>query len=503
MFINQIAIRKFNHRNQLGLLLVIISIFIVNLLFLTDYPYIHSDEAWLSGFTRTVVEKETFKTSEYFFNTYPRPIHGLKIIFVSLQIVIMKVLGYSPTSFRLLSLIASMIPLYLIGIYFVKKKSFLYGTLISILLGFQIQFILMSHTARQESLILLLMIAVWYLIEKQKHPILIGLIIAIGIGIHPNSFLIACGAGSIYLYKIWLKEYQLKSLVQLVITVASGALIFILISFYLNPNFFYDYMHYGEQLGVINHSLNRFEGFYYYYYKLFNQIGGTYLLVKIKLEILLILIWLALGFILIYKKKASTALLMLYGINVGYFLIGRYNQTAIIFSVVFSLIILMDYIRKWQWSYLPLIILVLFTVNTSYHEIISTNYEAYSALSQQISIIPPDAKILGNLNLEYHLNYDQLLDYRNLWDLKDGEFQDYLTQNSIEYIVFSEELSYIESTSPKWDILYGPMAYYDEMIRYLETCEIVHTFESRTYGMRIARYIEDYPWTITIYKCRP
>jgi len=61
-------------------------------------------------------------------------------------------------------------------------------------------------------------------------------------------------------------------------------------------------------------------------------------------------------------------------------------------------------------------------------------------------------------------------------------------------------MSYIKKTSPKWDILYGPLAYYDSMMKYLKKCELVESFESKTYGMRIARYVNTYPWKIDIYK---
>lgn len=81
---------------------------------LMDFPYVHSDEAWLSGFSRTVLDKGSFQTREPFFDLYPRAIHGLRVIFVSAQMLVIKWFGYSIKSVRSLSLILSLLSLTLI-----------------------------------------------------------------------------------------------------------------------------------------------------------------------------------------------------------------------------------------------------------------------------------------------------------------------------------------------------------------------------------------------------
>lgn len=486
------VISKSNRQNKYILIIVISLYFLVSLSTLTDYPFVHSDESWLSGFTRTALSEGTFKTSEYFFTSYPRPIHGMKIVFTFLQALFIKLLGYNIWSVRLLSLIISTISLFLIGDYFVKKKSVLFGCLSILAIGSQIQFILMSHTARQEAVILFFFTLVWLL--KEKSPILLGIIITLAIGVHPNSFLIASSVGIYYLYEIIRKERSIVDLIKFILVLAFGALFFIGISLYLNPNFFHDYFAYGQQLGIVSHNINRFQGFYYYYYKLFNQISGSYYLVDNRLVLLLLPIAL-----LTLLRNNKTALFII-GINLGYFIIGRYNQTAIIFVIIFTIIALLESLTKIKHANLILIVVILIFTYQSYTAMDNQWNEPYQDLKEELECIPQDAKVLANLNLEYHFNYGQLHDYRNLWHIED--FKEYIKNEKIEYIVLYEEMTYIHN-NPKWHILYGPLNYYPSMIEFLETCDLINSFENQTYGMRIARYVNDYPWYVKIYKVNP
>jgi hypothetical protein len=59
----------------------------------------------------------------------------------------------------------------------------------------------------------------------------------------------------------------------------------------------------------------------------------------------------------------------------------------------------------------------------------------------------------------------------------------------------------INSESPRWDAFYGNLTYYNEMNLFLENnCTLVNEFNDKTYGTRIARYINEKDWTIKIYK---
>ncbi|MBI9014934.1 MAG: hypothetical protein JEZ08_22075 [Clostridiales bacterium] len=497
-----LAIRKIDLRNSKWLILIFFILYlIINLCFLVDFPFIHSDESWLSGFTRHVIETGSFKVSEPFFIEYPRAVHGLRIIFVGLQSLFISLIGYTPFAVRLLSLVASLVTLWFVNLIlkFFKWPS-LYRVLSLLLISLQIQFIYASHLARQDALILLMMTVTFYTTLKKKNPILTGALIGISVGIHPNSFLIACGIGIIYFVNVLKEESSIKELLLLVMTTALWAALFIGISFSLNPNFVQDYLSFGESLGVVNYDINRFEGFYYYYYKLFHQIGGTYLLLPIKFEILLLPITLMIGvyhLILFKNKPLVLFFLMILGINVGYLIIGRYNQTAIVFTLFFLMLFWIVFLKtlipdKVFW--IVLLTIALFNGYNSY-PMVTVENDAYQDLGEHLQL---EGRVLCNLNMDYHLKEGQLIDYRNLW--YETDFEAYIKKHDIKYIVIPEELSYIKKTSPKWDILYGPLPYYDSMMRYLETCELIDTFDSKTYGMRIARYINTYPWTINIYK---
>jgi len=128
----------------------------------------------------------------------------------------------------------------------------------------------------------------------------------------------------------------------------------------------------------------------------------------------------------------------------------------------------------------------------------------YEDLDEEInSYIPIDSKVLANLNLDYFFTLYQLYDYRNLSRLKNSDlnFSQYIEMNNIEYIILSEEMTYIHESNGRWNILYGELDYYPEMMAYLEeNCILLTEFSNPTYGMRISKYIDVYPWYTKIYK---
>lgn len=127
-------------------------------LFLTKYPYVHSDEAWLSGLTRQIVETGDFGATEAFFDLKERNPHALKILFHALQALAMRLGGYQIATFRLLSLLAAA-PV-LIVFYAAARRLFAGHSLpllAAALLALDIQFIYASHMARQEIFILFAM----------------------------------------------------------------------------------------------------------------------------------------------------------------------------------------------------------------------------------------------------------------------------------------------------------------------------------------------------------
>lgn len=488
---------------------------------LMDFPYVHSDEAWLSGFSRTVLDKGSFQTREPFFDLYPRAIHGLRVIFVSAQMLVIKWFGYSIKSVRSLSLILSLLSLTLIYQHLKKIGANVVERLImTSIIAFMTQFIMMSHVARQEPFILLGMVTTYCLMVHVDRPIkhlLIPAIIGLCIGVHPNSFIIGLSIGFLYLYQLYKGKLKLKDVILYILQLTLWASLFIGISFKLNPNFIGDYLAFGDQLGLVNHSLNRVQGFYYYYYKLWHQIGGTYILVPIRIDLILLLAGLLLCLYLLFNKRFNhkealyQSTLMVLGINTGLFIIGRYNQTAIVFVLVFAWLmffnglILLKQDKKLKDLILPILcLLLLLELGVAYKTIKSTQHDSYQEFGQMVTkYIPENSRVLGNLNMDYHLNLYQLYDIRNLDYLDDHNltFSDYIEKNAIDYIILYEEMTYIHDASGKWDILYGSLPYYEDMMAYIDkhTTEI-DSFESPTYGMRIAKYVDVYPWGVKVYK---
>ena len=498
---------------QKYIILLLIIFFIVNLLFLSSFPFIHSDEAWLSGLSRTYLE--TGAMNYTFFDIYPTAHHTMKMVFILIQSAFIKILGYSIFSVRLISLFFSTCSLYIFYKILKHYTDDIFVILLTtILLSFNLQFILISHIARQEApLIFLFLLAYYIILKNYKHNnILLASILGIGIGIHPNIFFLALSLGLIYIFKIINKEKKIIDLVKLITFTIGYFAIYIFTTFNINGNFFPEYNSYGETLGVANGIINKIQGFYYFYYKLFHEISGTYFLVDLKFDYLLLIITGSLYIYLVKKKKidlnASYSQLFLIAINIGILILGRYNQISVIFPIVFLYLSFAIFIIKLNFNknyiYSFLILLVLFQTYNSIDFIKNTQNENYKSYLNEFSIIPDDANILANLNLEYKFK-DKLFDYRNLYYLKDNDLtiKEYIKNNNIKYIVWYEEMDYYYRNAPKWDIIYGELYYYNDMKDFLiNNCEIEKEFENKTYAMRIAKYVNTYPWKITIYKVK-
>src|SRR6056297_187850 len=92
--------------------------FVVNILLLSQFPFIHSDESWLSGLTRQIMSgiasenPASLVLTEPFFDLLPRFPHFIKMLFHALQWPFLAVFGYTPLAPRLLSLSAACLALW-------------------------------------------------------------------------------------------------------------------------------------------------------------------------------------------------------------------------------------------------------------------------------------------------------------------------------------------------------------------------------------------------------
>jgi 4-amino-4-deoxy-L-arabinose transferase-like glycosyltransferase len=510
------------NRNKRFIIALFIIYIAINLFTLTRFPFVHSDESWLSGLSRNIMEKGDYSVTESFFDLKDRYPHAIKIIFHTLQIIFIKLMGYSIFTFRFMSLLFGLMSL----IFMYKLCKLLFNSArtavaATLLLAIDVQFIYASHFARQEIIILFIFIfALWYKFrycgrKGLKHDIILGCIIGLSIGIHPNSFIIALPFGLIYLYEIFIsKERKFNFLFTLVAIVAGFAGIFVAISYYFDPNFISHYAKYGNEFEIFNPITSKLGEVKLFYQKLYYGVSGTYYTPNIKLQFFIFSIVLASSIVKLFLSKAASGnktkiisiIIALMAINAGIIIVGRFNQTSIV--LVFPLFyILMLYVLErftplYKITVLALLIAAIAASTTmNYIEYKDNSYDKYlSGLAEAIS---PESQTLGNLNTDYYFQNGRLHDYRNLAYLQQRgiTFGEYIRNNHIEYIVYSEELDLIHQLQPKWDGIYGSMDYYEDMKSFiLENCQLTYQYTDPYYGVRIVKYINTKNWNIKIYK---
>ena len=507
-------------------IIALISYIFVNILSMTKYPFVHSDETWLAGLSKTIMDNSTFKITEPFFDLYPRQPHAIKSLFHALQGVWISLFGYTPFSVRMLSFLIAVITLITLFVYLQKKEaSRVHGFLFTCMLAMSIQFIYASHFGRQEIFILLFMLMnyIWIDVKLKKAvhrsdqirtAFVSSLLTGIAIGFHPNSFLIACVVGLILLFDA-IQNRRVLSILTYVINTGLIAGFYIIVSIKWNSGFLYDYKSFGDSLGATLTISEKFQTFPIFLYKLYHGISATYHTPNIRLELILLGIMVIVSILsLVFssneklKRSIVNPLLACIGLTGGLILIGRYNATSIVFYLPFLVLLLHAAlthtpIGNHYKSVVLVVIVVLLSLNSG-QTVFKPQLESYEAYTSNFEkYIPEDAKVLCNLNAGFALSPNQFFDYRNMayLDHYNLSVETYLIQNEIEYVVLSEEMDYINRNQDSWDILYGSMDYYDAFKQVLsEDYILTHEFSSPQYGMRIVKYNDGYPWNVQIYQ---
>ncbi len=502
----------------------IIFYIISNIIILTRFPFVHSDETWLSSLSRNILETGNYAVTEPFFDLYPRNPHAIKSIFHFLQMFFIKIFGYEIFSIRLLSFLFGLLTLF----WFYKLCKYIFGSekfaLISTLfLAIDIQFIYASHFARQEIVLLFVLIfSLYYFLSnllnfKPVKHLFLGIIIGLSIGIHPNSFIISLPLVFLYLFHIiYTKKLKISGLFLYVATVACFAFGFIALSFSFDANFIGNYTNYGNQFGVSNTLTSKFSEILYFYQKLYYGVSGTYYTPDIKLNFYLFgLAFLVSLFLLFnvkpinFREKLISIILAILAINAGIIIIGRFNQTSIIFLVpLFYILVtyILTRMNKKPSFYLTVILVLIISFNSVVNVIPYLN-NSYNRYLQEIGkVVKSEETVLANLNAEIYFDNGKLYDYRNLAFLTENNltFEQYIVRNKIEYIIYPDEMDFIYAYRPVWNDVYGNISlYYDDMQKFLQTkSQLVYEFSEPTYGMRIAKYINKKEWKIKIYKVK-
>lgn len=491
------------------------------------FPSMHSDEGWLASLSRTILTDTNINTTEDFFHEVSRKPHAIKLLFHLLQMPFISI-SFTLLSVRLLSLIAGLISL---GFLF-KSALLLFNDKIAayifvILIAIDIQFIYISHFARQEIFILMIFSICLYIFIKPselwqfKKDFFIGGLLGISIGIHPNIFIIATGFVFLYFSNsiVRLKRKNSKSSPSflnsglLLVILSLFGIFYIAISIIINPDFISTYLSFGQEVGVTKPFIIKILKLPRFFGKMFFRIGGTYYLPDIRPQLIIFAgSFLALipAAFFVTKKRAQIICIqfLMLGIITGILIIGKYSPPSIIFIFIPGYLLFVMLIQSFIYTdkkiILIFIILLLSSFIFSYKQIIPWIKVDYNKYIYQIKKdIPENSKTLGNLNTVFAFSPGSLYSYRDLEVLNpDFNFFDYIKKHKIEYIIYTDELKIIFEERPVWNTMYGNIyPWYEEMMEFIKTnCEEIITWNESVFGMRITSYMNKRGGDITIYK---
>jgi len=515
------------HMSLPAVLLYLLVYGILSFRFLGLFPFVHSDENWLAGLTLNMAENLDFSVTEPFFNARVRYPHAIKILFHILQLVFLRLFGFSPETFRLLSLIAGLLVLF----FFYKTayrlfNNFFFSFGLMVLFSLDIQFIYASHFARQEILVLLALVMCLYIFFDEqgcsvKKAAVLACITGLSVGLHPNSFLIACIIGfcylAVYLHK---RETVLRPLLTYTGITGAMAALFVIISYCFDPQFLTHYFTNGSVEFDIDASPgDRLSSLFGFFSRLFSRSGGTYYVADIRLQLLLFsgAVLFLLFFYLTMKKEEENLcsrllclIFSVFGCITGIFIIGRFSQLSIIFLFPAGWLLTGYLLQLFESSIqkaglLILTVVLLFISGKEIRPYLHTvSYDTYQ--EQIAAYVKPDNKVLGNLNMYFYFENGALLDYRNLPFVMDadGSLDHYIEENRIEYIFYTDELTYYYEHRPYYNALYGNIMFAGALNAYCETeCELLGTFENAQYAPRILELLgnEEYG-TVSVYRTK-
>jgi len=523
-------IKSFLFRPDTGVLLYLAFYFVASYWFLTDFPWVHSDESWLAGLTRNMMECGDFSVTEAFFDARPRYPHAIKILFHALQMLFLSLGGYGIGSVRLLSLLAGIVSLFLF--YRIAEKLFSRPSTAFVLMtifSLDIQFIYSSHMARQESLLLVFLLLCLYLFLKDQTPntlrcaVLLGITTGISIGLHPNSFLLACMTGCCYLAWLLTHPKESKKPLFAYIGVTGGfACIFVILSYCFDSQFLSHYIANGiREFGIDEAPGGRLSSLFDFFRRLFLREGGTYYVAELRPQFFLFgfAAALLLCFFLVMRKEDEVKetcrqiLILLsasFGIIAGTFLIGRFSQLSIVFLIPLGWLLIGHFLSLFEpvpkrFVMTALLLLVSAISLSCIRPFLSgETYEEY--LTQVSSYVKPEDRVIANLNMEFYFDNGALHDYRNLPYIMetDGTLTSYMEEHQIEYIFYTDELTYYFEHRPYYNSLYGNIMFAEDLLRYCENeCVYLGSFENTRYAPRILELIgkEEYA-TVKVYKTR-
>ncbi len=487
---------------------------VISLCFLESFPFVHSDESWLAGLSRAMLEEKSIRVTEPFFDARPRYPHGIKLFFHLMQMGMISVFGYGVRSVRLLSWAAGLGVLWMCflngGRFLNSEKK---GFFLMVVFSLDIQFLYASHFGRQEILLCLVQwICIWKLLSPegfyhQKTAVFLGICTGLSIGFHPNSFLLGTMNGLCFLVEAWKEKSRKnccwwKPLAWYVSVTAGFGAGFVGLSYWMDSRFLFHYFSNGAaEFGIDAGAGEKVLGFFGFLKRLYKRNSGTYYLPDIRFQFFLFggSFFMATAVYAVMKqelKDMSGRLCILLagaaGVVSGMMIIGRYNQTSILFLFPFgymaaaaALELFEGRVKKGLWAALLAAVFCLSTAQVR-TEVKKGNYREYGR--RIMELVPEGAKVLGNLNIGFFMDSNGLRDYRNLpYALEEGGLEDYLERNQITYIIYHQELDYLWEHRPYYNVIYGNVMFVRELKEYCQNnCQIAGSFEDPWYGIRVS-----------------
>lgn len=552
-FFNPIADRhrfKIRWQTFFPIFLIVGAFLVINGLTLLEFPRIHSDELWLLGTAEAFMHEGTFKVTEPFFDLYPRVIHPFRWLYLLMESGVISILGNTAFAMRFLSLLAASAAL--IAFYKTALTRFsntsgghLIASVLTIVLALNVQWLYASRFGRQDMIILMLVLIGFFSLSRPNGKAWFpALLVCLGIGVHPNSFLIAAVFFAVMGIQVLSGKRPLRSLVTFFALVASGAALYLIIGYRWNPHLLSEYFSYGASLGIEIQATSRLTGFFWFWYKLYYRIGGTYDLFDIRTELTVFTAALAVSVCLLtvyFLRRQNRSEIDLSALQMdtaafiallaGLLIIGRYNQTSVVFLFPFGLLLtasalqslfkltgrflpsdMRAQIASAKWTYILCGLLVSLSL-LGLRQDLQSYFDAQpyqrgyaETLAALHEIIPADAIQLSNINVIEGFDPYAFYDIRNLALLEENglSLSEYIEARGIEYIVLHDEMGYMEQTSPRWDFIYGTLDFMPALHAFIdERTTLVAAIDDPTYGMRIAKYVGTYPWETRIYRVLP
>lgn len=532
-------------KKRIGIVLIAAVYLILHLLSLQLHPFVHSDEAWLASLSRSIMVEGSAAATEDFFRLTGRYPHALKIFYHILQMPFLSISWSAPAA-RLPSLLAGLSVLYLmyrtasaLGL----KKGLKYLPLV--LIAIDPQFWYLSHLARQEMLLIALFCWSVYLKVRGRAGYMVALPLAAAVFVHPNSFIIAVGVGSLYLPGMlgMRKDDPEKKILtgflealSFALTLALAAAAAVSISFIMDSEFLAHYRTFGDSVGTGDSLVVKFLGLPRFLMKMSERRAGTYYLPEVRPFFLAgIAGYLCIGFASFFRRirkrprkglrNIPGLLLIIPFLLSAMVFIGKYGPPTIGFLMPPAYLLftcglaylIRDpgdrsvngavHIRSRIIGYIcGLTVALLFlwsSVSTGREVSASVSAGSYRDYRNFLNgNIDSSGRVLMNLNGAFAFEYDRMVIWRDLSSLETGQsLEKFLDEQDVRWIVIPGELQIIYRDRPVWNNLYGNPAWYPELLEIVESRGIPVARESfPSYAMRIVPFMDRDDWQLQIYR---